>query len=189
MNEENKLIIKQDSNYTLNDIFKLFKKSIMQDLHVSTLALYQSTIQEYNEQLGYGIVEVKPLPLKSNQTEYSINCYILSKTEITENQILTVLYTDLNFIDNLQVDKRTPQKIKETSLLHTEMSGVVIGSTFISDTYVNDLYGLFGDPEDNSYIKGDTVISDKIQYICVSQTETKFDKTDTNKWIKLIVED
>lgn len=134
---DEKSIAKIDNNYNLIDIFNLMKKVIMNDTHVATLALYSSTIQPYDPELGYGIIEVKPFPLKENQDEYSIVCYVIDNRVMSYNQILTIVYTDLNFIDNLQVDKRSPQRIKNQSL-HTQTAGVVISENPLTITPDSD---------------------------------------------------
>ena len=147
----NKLISKISDNYDPIDIFRLLKQSALNDTHVSTLALYDSTIQEYNADAGYGIIEVRPFPLKENQEQYKITCYVTDNRVMTKNQILTILYTDLIFIENLQVDRRTPQKAKDKTL-HSQRSGIVVsenpltiepaGEGYINLTYNGETYKL-----------------------------------------------
>lgn len=139
----NKLITKLSESNSLIDVLKLLKKSALNDTNVATLALYQSTVKEYDEESGYGIIEVKPFPLKEDQNDYSINCYVIDDRVMTKNQIVTILYTDLIFIENLQVDRRTPMKAKDKTM-HSMRSGIVVSENPLKieedDGYINLTY-------------------------------------------------
>ena len=143
-------LVKISDTFSLTDIFNMMKKIIMQDTHVGTLAIYSSTIQAYSTENGYGIVAVRPIPLKQNQDPYTISVYVMDDRVFNPNQLLTILYTDLVFIENLQTDKTEPQKLRNQTL-HSQMSGVIINdnpikivdqSDHIELTYNGSTYNL-----------------------------------------------
>ena len=136
---DEKYLVKQDSNYTLTDLFLLMKKVIMSDTHVATLALYSSTEEEYTDSKKYGVIKVRPFPLKESEEDYGMICYVLDDRKFTYNQILTIVYTDLAFIDNLQIDKSNPKKVKDQTL-HSQMAGVVINDNPIKIDDTNNNY-------------------------------------------------
>lgn len=143
-------LVKISDTFSLTDIFNMMKRIIMQDTHVGTLALYSSTIEPYSAETGYGVVSVRPIPLKKNQDPYTISVYVMDDRMFSTNQLLTILYTDLVFIENLQTDKTEPQKLRNQTL-HSQMSGVIINdnpikivdkSDHIELTYNGSTYNL-----------------------------------------------
>ena len=122
---------KVDDAHSLAEILLLLRKSIMKDIHVSTLAFYSSTIEAYTPEKGYGIISARPFPLMENQDSYTISCYYLEEREFTFNQVLIVLYTDLIFAENLKTDKSVSQKAKNQDV-HTQMSGILVSAPDIN---------------------------------------------------------
>lgn len=122
---KNKSINSFDKTTSFIDVFSKFKNIINNDLHVSTLALFKSIEKEYNDKDGYGIINVVPFPLNQNEASQLNTCYYFNKQNFTKNQLLLVIYTDLDFKDNLQVNKTEAIK-NDNPLLHSKMSAVLI---------------------------------------------------------------
>ena len=101
---------------TLLDVLLILREMTMLDTHVATLAYFQS-ITEFNE---YSIVKCKPFPLNTNQEEYTISAYCFNQnvSNLTKNSIILVIFTDRNFINNLNSVDKLP---KETTDLSTHL--------------------------------------------------------------------
>ena len=137
---EVKALGKLDDVHGLSEVISLIFKSIVQNVNVGTLAIFEKIEEPYSEEKGYGLVSAKPFPLKENENQYTITCYFLDDREFEEKQILTVLYTDLVFGDNLRVSKDTPQKAKIKDV-HTRMSGVIVSNPNPIDLKIHETVG------------------------------------------------
>ncbi len=108
---------------TLLDVLMILKEKIMLDTHVSTLAYVDEIVNDYGLLGPYSIIKVKPFPLDINQEEYTLQAYCFKNTSFAKNDLVLVIFTDKNFILNL--NSETP---KETQDLQTHLLkyGVVI---------------------------------------------------------------
>jgi hypothetical protein len=113
---------------SLLDILLIMKEKTMQDLHVASLAFVKEIISQpdANKRNSYGILRVAPFPLNTNQDEYSINAYYFNPEYIfSENDIVLIIFCDLNFISNLNVVDSTQKQTQDT-LKHSLKYGIVI---------------------------------------------------------------
>lgn len=114
---------------SLTDVLLILKEKTLMDTHVSTLAYVDELTQEKTESNKYGIVKCKPFPLNVEQEEFSIYAYYFKADSTAylkeKNNIVLVLFTDLNFISNLNSINNKP---KETSdlIYHSLKYGIII---------------------------------------------------------------
>lgn len=127
-NYMDKLAPKLDYVDSLQDAFRLFEKVIYKNLHVATLAIYKNITTAYSSYTGYGVAEVAPIPVEKNRGEYKINAYFLDDYGFEENELVAVIYTDLNFLDNLN-NNRKEQKASTDKVPHSQMNAVIIPAT------------------------------------------------------------
>ena len=116
---------KLDSIKDLGDVFKLFKQVIFKDLHVSSVAIFKRVIKEYDNNSGYGIIEVEVLPAEPKRGNYILTAYHIHKINFITGQLLEIVYTDMNFIQNLNVNKNYQRLITE-KIYHSEMNALVV---------------------------------------------------------------
>lgn len=123
---------KQIDNYdkatSFIDVFKRLKDIIKNEIHVATLALYKSTQIEYDDNLGYGIINVIPFPLNKNDSAAINQCYYFKKEFFTDNQLLIIIYTDIDFKNNLVVNKNK-SLVNDKPIMHSKMSAVLVSTT------------------------------------------------------------
>ena len=112
-------------NGNSSDFFKVLlalKANTMRDIHVATLGQvisYDSTSK---------VATVKPFPLVQKEAEKLITCY--TTKDVATNDIVVVLFTDRDFIQNLKQLKAGQQtsSINDISDLHSERYGIIIGT-------------------------------------------------------------
>lgn len=124
---------KLDNATTLQDCFASFGKMINRDLHVATLAVFKDIVKTYDNSLGYGIVSVAPIPLEKNRAAYNINAYFIDDYSFDQNELLAIIYSDLNFEKNLNSGKNN-QVASDGNLYHSQMNAIVIPATKLGET-------------------------------------------------------
>lgn len=112
-------------NTSLYDMTVALKNIIKEEIKVATLGYYTQTVKPYSESDGYGIIQVKPFPLKKDQSEYVIQAYVLDDRTFVENKIVIILFLDLNFKSNLSLNVKKPAQVND-NLSHSINYGVVI---------------------------------------------------------------
>lgn len=110
---------------SLLDVLLILKEVTMRDTHVATLAYLDSNLSSFNGK--YGIWNCRPFPLYEGQDEYTIQGYYFSADgdNFTPNTIILIVFTDKNFINNLQVIENKPQQTKDVNL-HLLKYGVIV---------------------------------------------------------------
>ena len=111
---------------SLFDILCIMKDKTMLDTHVATLAYVHEIIQEPGTNGIYGCLRVKPFPLNEKQEEYGIQAYYFDNTHKYEiNDIVLVIFTDINFISSLNSVDYKPKNTNDP-LLHSLKYGIII---------------------------------------------------------------
>lgn len=116
---------KISSATTLLDVLMILKDVIALDTHVATLAYVEEVYQEYNAELGYGILRCNPFPLDKEQEEYTIQAYFFKNNNFNDRKYVVILFMDRNFINNLTVVDGKPKETKDLST-HSLKFGVVM---------------------------------------------------------------
>jgi len=133
MNNE-EIIIKNsnrlDQTTSLVDVLNLFKQSFKNELHVATIALFKGVVKEFDSDTGYGLINIIPLPLSKNENSRLQQCYYFKEENFIDDQIVTVIYTDLNFDVNLKTSKNNPIKNLNPSL-HSKSSAVLVSTNSV----------------------------------------------------------
>lgn len=113
----------QGTNNTSSDFLKVLlalKKNVFKDLKVAGLAQVKSIKDD--------IFTVQPFPILSNELDKNIQCIAVSNLWVKEGDVVLLLYTDRNFIQNLKQvklgQKLTP--LKSDAELHSEKYGIII---------------------------------------------------------------
>lgn len=130
MKEDLKSRIGQAKN--LLDVLLILKDKTMQDTHVATLAYLEENIEKFNDK--YGIWRCRPFPLETGQEAYSIQSYYFSKDgdDFKPDSIVVILFTDSNFINNLNSINTVPKPTNDT-ILHSIKYGVIVSSPLEGD--------------------------------------------------------
>ncbi len=115
---------------SLIDILNLYKESIKNELHVGTIALYKEIVKPFDYETGYGIINILPMPLNKNEASMLQQCYYFKDESFIDNQIITIIYTDLNFDTNLKTNKNEPIK-NDNPLLHNKSSAVLVSTNSV----------------------------------------------------------
>ena len=129
-NSFNKTGERFDRVTSLIDILNLYKESIKNELHVGTIALYKEIVKPFDYETGYGIINILPMPLNKNDASTLQQCYYFKDESFTNNQIVTIIYTDLNFDTNLKTNKNEPIK-NDNPLLHNKSSAVLVSTNSV----------------------------------------------------------
>lgn len=110
---------------TLTDVLLLLKESTLLDTHVSTLAYLTNKVEEFNGK--YGIYECRPFPLKEKQEVYNLQAYYFNPSldNLSSGDIVLVVFTDKNFINNLYSNDETPKETQDQGN-HLLKYGVII---------------------------------------------------------------
>jgi len=128
-NQNNNVINRYDKTTSLVEVLNRLKDIIKNELHVATLALFKNVVQPYDEELKYGIIDIVPIPLNTNEKSISQQCYYFKDEDFEENQILTVIYTDLDFNINLKASVDEPI-INQNPKLHSKESAVLVTTNY-----------------------------------------------------------
>ena len=115
---------KNESLYDENDLLTVLltvKSNILRDLKVASLGVVKE-IEDNN-------YIVKLFPLLQNENEKTILCFKLKDITIIKDDIVLILFTDRNFIQNLKQIKlnQTLTKLTENYDLHSHNYGIIIG--------------------------------------------------------------
>lgn len=111
---------------TLQDAIFLLKEKTKMDTHVATLAYVEKIKVEKNATNKFGLVECKPFPLNPNQEEYTIQAYYFKEeSEFEKGDIILVLFTDLNFVNNLKSIETSPKETYDLNY-HSLKYGIII---------------------------------------------------------------
>lgn len=115
---------KNESLYDENDLLTVLltvKSNILRDLKVASLGVVKE-IEDNN-------YIVKLFPLLQNENEKTILCFKLKDITIVKNDVVLILFTDRNFIQNLKQIKlnQTLTKLTENYDLHSHNYGIIIG--------------------------------------------------------------
>lgn len=112
---------------SLTDVLLILQEKIKIDIHVATLAYVEEIYSEYTSDSKFGIINCKPFPLKDKQEEYIIQAYYFTEkgNELTKGQIICILFTDLNFINNLKSIQNIPKSTQDTNI-HSLKYGVIL---------------------------------------------------------------
>lgn len=114
-----------DAADSLLDVLLIMEKVILKNTHVGTLAFVKEVYKEYDED-GYGILICDPFPLNQGQEQYSIQAYYFNRDlEFSPNDKVLIVFTDLNFISNLNVNDNKPRETQD-NIFHSLKCGVVI---------------------------------------------------------------
>lgn len=97
----------------LKDVLLILKEVTLKDTHVSTLAYLGPKVEEFNEK--YGIYECQPFPLEVGQSSYNIHAYYFDEaiSRLSEGDIVLIIYTDRNFINNLYASDHIPKETQD----------------------------------------------------------------------------
>lgn len=112
---------------TLQDVLMILKKVTMLDTHVGTLA-FVAEKPRWDSTNNCGIIKCKPFPLDTNQSEYAIEAYYFKESttdSLSVDDIVVILFTDRNFINNLKVVDKQPRETNDYTT-HSLKFGVVI---------------------------------------------------------------
>lgn len=115
---------KNESLYDENDLLTVLltvKSNILRDLKVASLGVVKE-IEDNN-------YIVKLFPLLQNENEKTILCFKLKDMTIVKDDVVLILFTDRNFIQNLKQIKlnQTLTKLTENYDLHSHNYGIIIG--------------------------------------------------------------
>lgn len=104
----------------LMGVLMALKYNTFRDLKVATLGTVVS--------IGDRVL-VKPFPLITDETDKNITCHKLSGLELIENDIVLVIFTDRNFLQNLSQLKNNQKlsKLTENDTLHVDKYGIIVG--------------------------------------------------------------
>lgn len=110
---------------TLLDVLLILKDKTLMDTHVASLAYLRANKQSFNGK--YGIWQCSPFPLYEDQPEYQIQAYYFSEQgdNFVPNQMVLVVFTDNNFISNLESVDAQP-KTTYDNILHSSKYGVIV---------------------------------------------------------------
>ena len=113
---------------SLLDVLLLLKEKTLMDTHVATLAYVDEVQIEKTDENKFGIVKCKPFPLDDDREEYSVFAYYFNKdSEFSKNDIVLILYTDLNFISGLDSVDNKPKQVRDL-IYHSTKCGIIINT-------------------------------------------------------------
>ena len=113
---------------SLLDVLLILKEKTLMDTHVATLAYVDEVTQEKTNDNKFGIVRCKPFPLDEGREEYSVFAYYFnSNSEFNKNDIVLILYTDLNFISALDAVDYKPKSTRDL-IYHSSKHGIIINT-------------------------------------------------------------
>lgn len=115
----------------LLDVLLVMKESIMIDTHVSTLAYFDHNVEPFNG--TYGIASVRPFPLEEDQQSYEVQVYYFESSgdDFEADTIVTVIFADRNFINNLNAVEPVGKPTDDTTL-HTYKFGIITSTGVVA---------------------------------------------------------
>lgn len=119
----NNTINRLSNSDKLIDIIEQTGEKLKQDIRVSTLAFYLGDVSSWNG--TYKIIAAKPFPLLQGQTEYIINAYLFNDISFAVDDIVTIIFADLDFSAILESNIIKPRQITNKNL-HSNSYGIVI---------------------------------------------------------------
>lgn len=119
----NNTINRLSNSDKLIDIIEQTGEKLKQDIRVSTLAFYLEDVAGWNG--TYKIIAAKPFPLLQGQTEYIINAYLFNDISFAVDDIVTIIFADLDFSAILESNIIKPRQITNKNL-HSNSYGIVI---------------------------------------------------------------
>ena len=119
----NNTINRLSNSDKLIDIIEQTGEKLKQDIRVSTLAFYLEDVSSWNG--TYKIIAAKPFPLWQGQTEYIINAYLFNDISFAVDDIVTIIFADLDFSAILESNIIKPRQITNKNL-HSNSYGIVI---------------------------------------------------------------
>lgn len=122
----NNTINRLSNSDKLIDIIEQTGEKLKQDIRVSTLAFYLEDVSSWNG--TYKIIAAKPFPLLQGQTEYIINAYVFDDISFVIDDIVTIIFADLDFSVILESNITKPRQITNKNL-HSNSYGIVIPYT------------------------------------------------------------
>lgn len=130
----NNTINRLSNSDKLIDIIEQTGEKLKQDIRVSTLAFYLEDVASWNG--TYKIIAAKPFPLLQGQTEYIINAYLFNDISFAVDDIVTIIFADLDFSAILESNIIKPRQIINKNL-HSNSYGIVIPYTKTTNTTNN----------------------------------------------------
>lgn len=130
----NNTINRLSNSDKLIDIIEQTGEKLKQDIRVSTLAFYLGDVSGWNG--TYKIIAAKPFPLLQGQTEYIINAYLFDDISFVIDDIVTIIFADLDFSAILESNVTKPRQITNKNL-HSNSYGIVIPYTKTTNTTNN----------------------------------------------------
>lgn len=130
----NNTINRLSNSDKLIDIIEQTGEKLKQDIRVSTLAFYLEDVAGWNG--TYKIIAAKPFPLLQGQTEYIINAYLFNDISFAVDDIVTIIFADLDFSAILESNIIKPRQITNKNL-HSNSYGIVIPYTKTTNTTNN----------------------------------------------------
>lgn len=130
----NNTINRLSNSDKLIDIIEQTGEKLKQDIRVSTLAFYLGDVSSWNG--TYKIIAAKPFPLLQGQTEYIINAYLFDDISFVIDDIVTIIFADLDFSAILESNIIKPRQITNKNL-HSNSYGIVIPYTKTTNTTNN----------------------------------------------------
>jgi hypothetical protein len=113
---------------SLLELLLLLKEKTLMDTHVATLAYVDEVQVEKTDDNKFGLVKCKPFPLDEDREEYTVFAYYFNKdSEFNKNDIVLILYTDLNFISGLDSVDNKPKPVRDI-IYHSTKCGIIINT-------------------------------------------------------------
>ena len=129
---------------SLTDVFNTLKEVIFKNLKVTTAAVVKDIVEPYSDETGFGVVNVMPIPIEEERSQYNVRCLYFEKYDFRPNQVVAVIFTDMNCEGNLRAGKQTQQKMTKRTSLHSQSNGIVIIQNQVTIEEIED---------DNDHIK------------------------------------
>lgn len=114
---------------SMTDVLKLLMIKTKSNIKVGTLGFFDKILQAYDANKKYGIISIKPFPLKKDQAIYTISVYFFKEntvSELSEGDICCVLFLDDDFTNNLMTCDYPIET--ENTTTHTIKYGVLINT-------------------------------------------------------------
>ena len=121
MNDKRSFIEQGNQTKDWVDVLKDATNKAIDKVNVATLAYVENERDTRNDK--YDIITVSPFPLEEGQKSYTIRAYARKGEDVREGDIVVVLFTNKNFINNL--DHNTPQESSNQES-HPITCGVIV---------------------------------------------------------------
>ena len=121
---DRKLTTQINNIHDIGDVLLILKESIFSELKVASLARFNYIVKSFDSEKGYGIAAVKPFPTNEDQEEHIDYVYFFANIVLNKNDFVLVIYTDLDFRDNLKVTNK--QITESNGAYHNACQGVLL---------------------------------------------------------------